>query len=165
MEVLDLEITVIQADGLAAKDTNFFGFATKSDPYCEVIFHPRGIDSQYEQDHIAWGKTVICFKTLTPHWNQSFQKLVPLNELSEDAQFKLILMDYDKLSEDDLMGRVDVFLPLNEIKRLHGDFQQTKWHGVPKSSADGEEAKGRVQVSLKTKLKRMTKSEYEAANL
>jgi Ca2+-dependent lipid-binding protein len=163
MDVLDLEISVIRADGLAAKDTNFLGFPTKSDPYCEVVFHPKGIDSQYEEDHIAWGKTVICMKTLKPEWNQSFQRLVPMDGLKDDAQFQLILMDYDKLSEDDLMGRVDVFLPLKEIKRLHYDFEQTKWYAVPKCSADGEEAKGRVQVTLKTKLKSVTQKEYEAA--
>jgi Ca2+-dependent lipid-binding protein len=163
MDVLDLEITVIRADGLAAKDTNFLGFPTKSDPYCEVVFHPKGIDSQFEEDHIAWGKTAPCMKTLKPEWNQSFNQLVPLNGLNDDAQFRLTLMDYDQLSEDDLMGRVDVFFPLKEIKRLHGDFEQTKWYAVPRSSADGEEAKGRVQVTLKTKLRRLTQKEYEAA--
>lgn len=140
VDVVDLELTVVKADGLAAKDTNIFGMKTKSDPYVEVRLCPQGCLGNPDETKILVGKTVPKMKTLAPRWDKSFKISHPKKDLGQMAVFELTIMDYDRGNDDDLMGVVQV--PINRTGTT------TKWYGVPATSANGEEATGRVQCTL-----------------
>jgi C2 domain len=131
--------------------------ATKSDPYVIVNLCPRGVDDG-ENYKILLGKTVPKMKTLSPRWDQSFQYSLPRREFNELAMLELTIMDYDKDDDDDLMGVVPVRINISRPS------QETKWYGVPATSAGGEEATGRIQCMLAFKSGSKTQEELELQN-
>ena len=147
MSNLEVNIEVLQADGLAVKDTNFLGIPTSSDPYIEVRFKPAG-PATPEGDVQFLGKTPVIRKTVAPKWDglPPFTCQMPIDKLKQDACFELTVMDWDKMTEDDLMGVVHVYVhPERTVKA------ETKWHGIPATSAAGDEATGRIQATLMTR--------------
>ena len=128
---------------------------TKSDPYVEVRLCPKG-DEHPADDKILLGKTVPKMKTLSPVWDQTFSISLPRNDLNELAKFELTIMDYDRGNDDDLMGIVQVNIPISR------PGSHTKWYGVPATSAGGEEASGRVQCTLNFHSGSKTKEELQA---
>lgn len=149
VEVLELDILLIQADNLAAKDHNLLGRPTTSDPYCEVRFLPQGERSRstYGGDDrvIFMGKTPPILKTLAPKWGMSFQATVPANRVTDEAFVEVTIVDYDTFGDDDPMGVIQVNIDIRQLGT------KTKWYGVPAMSAGGESATGRVQCTLTTK--------------
>ena len=149
IEVLDLDILLVQADNLAAKDHNILGQPTTSDPYCVVRVLPQGERSRSalggDDTTIFLGKTTPVLKTLAPKWGLAFQTEIPWRELTEDAFVEITIMDYDTFGEDDLIGVVPVHIPVRQLGTT------TKWYGVPAMSAGGESATGRIQCTLTTK--------------
>eukprot|EP01080_Neovahlkampfia_damariscottae_P001743 gene1743-512_t len=88
-----LNIRIIEAKDLPKMD--FFG---KSDPYVNVK-----VAGQMK-------KTKIIKRTLNPHWDESFD--FEFNNLHEDII--LYIKDWDKLSSDDLIGKISI--PILDLK-------------------------------------------------
>jgi hypothetical protein len=144
VEVLELDIVVEQADGLAAKDSNFLGIRRTSDPYVmEVRLLPKGRSSE-EEEKLFLGKTPVVMKNLSPVWKCPFSATVPVRRFSEDAHFELTLYDWDRLTEDDLMGVVQVNISIKDRSCQN----RTKWYAIQATSGQGEEVSGRVQCTL-----------------
>jgi len=137
-EFLELTLTVIQGDGLVAKDRNLLGQRTSSDPYVEVALLPDGAGER----ELSLGLTRVIPKTLTPIWEEEFTATVPLSTLTDNAQLRLTINDWDEYTEDDCMGIVHVHVPRTRSSTTN------KWYGVPALSANG--ARGRLQCSLTT---------------
>jgi C2 domain len=148
IDVLDLELFLIQADGLAAKDSIMGLIPTSSDTYVEVRFFPKGAETEQEEVQYL-GKTPVKEATLEPVWHIPFDVNFPLTDLTEDAYFHLTLMDWDENNEDDLMGRV--IIPIGPELTPK---EQLQWYDIPPDSADGEKASGRVQCRLTVKLEK-----------
>jgi tellurium resistance protein TerZ len=147
---LTLNVEVLQARDLIAKDRNLLGKRTTSDPYVKVQI----------KDQII-GKTRVVSKSLNPVWNQRFQfklgadsaaRLVqPEHRRTEQPQVALLtIWDQDSVGEDDIMGTVVIVLdPLENTT--------TKWYAVGKGSGTTfcHNAKGELQVKISFEGQRM----------
>jgi len=147
IEMMDLELVVIQAEGLAIKDHAMGGLIPmSSDPYVEVRLYPEGDETPVDEI-LFLGKTEVREKNLSPHWDETFSKTFRAKDVTIDAYFLLTFMDCDqneKKSNDDLMGRVKV--PCHtKLTRM----EETTWHPIPPDSADGEEASGKVECTFR----------------
>lgn len=128
IEKINVQLTVLQGEGLVAKDRNLFGKKTSSDPYVEV----------WSLGQRIVGKTKTHYKTLSPTWNQTFS----IDFREEQAPFvDLKIWDEDRLSSPDAMGTVTIQIPTKT-----GDT--TQWVDVPPESA--KKASGKLQVRLQT---------------
>lgn len=87
-----IQIKLVEAEGLAAKDSNGF-----SDPYVIVSIGP-GPDQTYRS------KTVK--KSLSPKWNEEF--VLRLSGDSKEISFELF--DKDRIGKDDFLGCATVLL-------------------------------------------------------
>lgn len=124
---LSVKLTILQGEGLVAKDRNVFGKKTSSDPYVEVW----ALNAQ------KIGKTKTQTKTLNPHYNESFA--LQLQQVTNPF-VTLKIWDEDKLSAPDAMGTVTVPIP------TENNSDTTLWYTVPANSA--KNASGRLQVRL-----------------
>jgi Ca2+-dependent lipid-binding protein len=70
----DLVISIVEAKGLAATDTNRKGDAT-SDPFARVFLEDRTKNSK----EVSIGQTETLEKTLTPVWNETFEMEIEVN--------------------------------------------------------------------------------------
>ena len=115
-EVLELELTLHQGDGLAPKDKNFIGRNVSSDPYAIVEVWPKGIpgeDQKAKAEPIEFGRTPTIKKNLNPVWEHKFKTVrVPVKKLDmEEAQLRVRILDDDfGLGDDDPMGAVELYL-------------------------------------------------------
>ena len=174
-ECLELHLRVLQGDGLVAKDRNYLGKWTSSDPYVKVTLRPRGDGGGDSNDTIVvdtldptatpssggggggdlfLGRSQTILKNLSPVWNADFHATIPLVDVTEDALLELALFDYDRFGDDDCMGVVPVHLAYHNHKTT---ASTTKWYGVPVLSAS--RAKGRVQCTLRVTRCRKTWSQ------
>ncbi|CAB9524101.1 Synaptotagmin-11 [Seminavis robusta] len=143
-KMMDLKIIVQKGKDLAAKDSNFLGLATSSDPYAEVRFMPEGKCNVGHPSVHFLGKTEICKQTLNPVWKdqQVFSAKLPLSQIdNQKAMFHLTLMDFDEETKDDSMGVVCV--PLD----LQSKIVKDKWYNV--QAVHGEAAQGQLQCTVK----------------
>jgi Ca2+-dependent lipid-binding protein len=126
---MSVKLTIIQGEGLVAKDKNILGQKTSSDPYVEVWVKFKEI-----------GKTATQNKTLDPIWNERFDM-----ELKRDnPKVVLKIWDEDFMAEPDPMGIITLEIP-TEI-----GADTTQWYDVPEGSA--KNASGRLQVRLELDL-------------
>jgi stress response protein SCP2 len=156
LEGVELSFTLIKGEGLAAKDRNVMGQRTTSDPYCVVSLQttlPAVGRSKPKTSVEELGKTKTIEKNLSPVWNESFTTKVPILALSDPKAPPTLIFtiyDYDKGTDDDLMGIVKVPIPMDPPKSA----TSTEWYKVPESSASN--AKGKIQVKLQTTIQRST---------
>ena len=127
---LSVKLTILQGEGLVAKDRNVFGKKTSSDPFVEVW----ALNAQ------KVGQTKTQTKTLNPHFNQTFA--MQLQQVGTNPFVALKIFDEDKLSAADAMGTVTVPIPTTTQSSL----DTTQWYNVAANSA--KNASGRLQVRL-----------------
>lgn len=135
---LTVDVEVLQARGLIAKDRSLLGKRT-SDPYIEVY---------YGQELI--GKTRTIKKNVSPVWNEKFQLSVGADAAllmihpGSKAHLELRIFDEDKGSNDDPMGTVLVPLKPQDTATL-----QT-WYPVGKGTGKFfcHNAQGEVEVKV-----------------
>jgi len=132
IEQVDAKITVIQGTGLVAKDRNFLGKKTTSDPYVDVFSLGRQ----------TIGKTKTQYKTLDPVWNHTVATTFRDVQL-EPPYVLLKIWDEDKFSQPDSMGTIRVSFDLSKP-------DITEWHDVPPDSA--KNASGKVQLRIQLQL-------------
>lgn len=148
IQFLQVKIKIISGRGLVAKDRNFWGQKTTSDPYVVVHHGPNQL-----------GKTAIIKKTLDPEWtNEVFQVSVVPRALEVYRTIELNIFDHDNLSVDDPMGTVHVPIPTVQNRK------EMRWYTVEKGegssycrNATGElfvmaEVQGRLASSFKQQL-------------
>ncbi|EEQ98569.1 conserved hypothetical protein, partial [Perkinsus marinus ATCC 50983] len=124
-----LNVTIIEASGLKAADSNIVGKATSSDPYCVV---------KLMSDNIS-RRSPICKKTLSPVWNHECSTMV----VNVPCQtMKIQMYDWDAASDDDLIGEA-----LLDLTHLAPSTKTTGWLPL---QLDGEPA-GAVHLSLEIK--------------
>ena len=129
-----VKMTIIQGEGLVAKDRNLIGQKTSSDPYIQVW--------QNEQKMI--GKTDVQMKTLAPKYNDTFLlEYSPAGKNGYADIVSLKIFDYDRYSDDDHMGTVTILIPT-------ATSTTTKWYSIPGFSA--KNATGRLEVSMETEV-------------
>jgi Ca2+-dependent lipid-binding protein len=126
---MSVKLTVIQGEGLVAKDTNMLGKKTASDPYIEVWVKFKKV-----------GNTATQEKTLDPIWNERFD----MDLKRDNPEVVLKIWDADFMSEPDSMGIITLNIP-TEI-----GADTTQWYDVPEGSA--KNASGRLQVRLEIAL-------------
>ena len=148
-EGMSLSMTIICAQGLAAKDRNILGKRVSSDPYVVVELHTKAPAGGAENDVTERiFQTKVMKRTLDPVWNESFTmpKPIPkeaLRDSSNPPTLVLRIFDKDNLRKDDSLGIVTV--PLEVEQR-----NETTSYEIPASSARG--AKGKLVVSIETKV-------------
>jgi len=157
VEGMELKVTIMKGEGLAAKDRNLMGQRTTSDPYCVVFLETStpgaraGSKPKVSQKQI--GKTKTVMKNLSPTWDETWKMTLPCSVLQDPKNPPTLickLYDYDKGTDDDEMGTVKIPLSIDPPKN-----QNTKeWYEIPKKSANN--AKGKLQVGIKTVLQRST---------
>jgi len=125
LEHIEIQLTVIQGQGLVAKDKNLFGKKTSSDPYTEVWCNRKCV-----------GKTSTKNKTLDPVWNKKI-----MFKIKSPAPFILKVYDEDLMSSPDLMGVVSIPCPTTP-----GII--TNWYEIPTDSA--KNASGKLEVKIET---------------
>lgn len=139
---LDIEVTIIRGEGLPAKDRNFLGKKTSSDPFVEIKTHSSLSDARIWKSH---ARTKTISKSLAPEWNETFHfTLSNFSKNSSSISLILNVLDEDLLSEPDLMGTVSVQLPLRTTALTE------KWYPVDPNSA--KNAAGELQLRLATTL-------------
>ncbi|CAB9523526.1 expressed unknown protein [Seminavis robusta] len=115
-----------------------------------------------ERGEITLGQSEVIRYTLSPKWDFQVEIEFAVERLTEDAQFRVTIMDWDEdliagvvPSDDDLMGVVPVNVTPNLYQNLR-NTTRTKWYGVPATSAS--RASGRIQCRLDvTKIHKKTK--------
>lgn len=154
----NVEMTIVQGRGLAAKDRHLLTRQrTTSDPYVEAFL---GMDRRL-------GKTKVCPKTLDPVFDATFTLSVPnkgtqevpadtcsflqTNRTDENAaspeemiqacgMILLKLYDHDQLTDDDLMGTL--VIPIPTTAGTHGP----QWYRVDNLFVPN--AVGQLEVTL-----------------
>lgn len=150
MQFLQVKIHILKGRNLVAKDRNFIGRKTSSDPYVVVHHGPTQL-----------GKTSIIKKTLDPEWdNEVFRVSVVPRALEIYRTIELNIFDHDNLSPDDPMGTVHIRIPTTPNKK------EMVWHTVERGegrnycrNATGEllvlaEVQGRLNSSFKLQLQK-----------
>jgi Ca2+-dependent lipid-binding protein len=102
-----LEVKIENAQGL--KKADFFG---SSDPYCVFDFSK---DPEGNAVCPKTSRTRTIMNTLNPVWDEYFHFIIP----SGLKMMKINIYDYDKASQDDLIGHVNIALDddLGEMQR------------------------------------------------
>ncbi|KAN0055593.1 hypothetical protein ACTA71_008709 [Dictyostelium dimigraforme] len=133
-----VSITVCGARNLPNMDL----LSQSADPYCEIFFENQQVF-----------KTNIIKKTKNPTWNAHYNLVVNESKSKYDITFKL--WDWDKTSQNDYIGKVD--LSLNDI--LNKPIKD-EWYKILKEKKNGK-IKERGEVHILTKV--ITKEEvYDA---
>ena len=139
---LTINVEILQARNLIAKDRNLLGRPTTSDPYGKLFVGGKLI-----------GTTKVIPKALNPVWNARFQYKTGADSAARMVQPEyrnqppldaiLKIWDHDKLSDDDPMGTVSI--SLNPLQT-----QTTKWYAIGKGSGRDfcKNAKGEVQIKI-----------------
>ena len=108
-----VSIKIVQANDLLASDGKSRGqkFAT-SDSYCDVFV----VNSEGKAMKFPTGSTKVLHQDLDPKWEHD----VPAIEIDENvAGIELKVMDWDKISADDLIGHL--YLPSEYLVSLAGE--------------------------------------------
>mmetsp|Transcript_9274 Transcript_9274/g.19452 ORF Transcript_9274/g.19452 Transcript_9274/m.19452 type:complete len:199 (+) Transcript_9274:88-684(+) len=147
-----LHIHVFKASDLMAMDRNVFGKRTSSDPYVKVMlkFTPTVArpGTKIRPQFIDLGRTTTQKKNLSPTWDFDVKTVIPVVRMSEVIQVVFHIFDEDKISSDDLLGKVE----LPPIK--WGNNKGSKaWHVIPKDSA--KKVSGKIQLKVDSYVHRM----------
>ena len=150
-----VKLIVFQGSDLAAKDYNFLGHETTSDPYVEVW-----VDHDINAPRMI-GRTPTCSQTLDPIWIVPNKRAPPTFTFpitgyhTQQVKLKIWDEDYGIGETDDLMGIVTIPLtpppdkdPNDELDGTMSTLQtiDTKWYDIPPNSAKG--AKGSIKVGI-----------------
>ena len=104
---LTIEIEIIQAKDLIAKDRSLYGKRTTSDPFVKVYCLNKLL-----------GKTRTVHKNVSPVWNENFQLSLGAdaakNIITQGSDAELRIFDEDKIGDDDSMGTV--LVPLKPLE-------------------------------------------------
>jgi len=154
VECFEIRLVIVQGDQLVAKDRNYLGKWTSSDPYVKVALQPSGSAN----GELFLGRSKTVQRDLSPVWNAEFNATMPLEELTEDAMFEITIYDFDRFGDDDCMGIVPVHVaPMMQPHGNKNTNSTKKWYGVPVLSAS--RASGRIQCTLEVNKCRKTWSE------
>ena len=88
-----------------------------SDPYVKVYL-------LYGGQRIAKKKTHIKKRTLNPVFNESFLFDVPCNEGLHNISLEFLILDWDRVTKNDVIGRLDIGL------KGSGSVEQRHWQEV-----------------------------------
>lgn len=142
VERISVQVLVHKGEGLTAKDRDFFGKYTSSDPYVEVWRNlPTTLVAKTDYKH----------HTLEPVFEARFKVAWTHKDLSRSlnsnhrAKVMFKILDHDALSGPDSMGECSIPVPLPCEK----DTISKQWIDVDKLSA--RNARGRLQVSIRVK--------------
>ncbi|TNN86496.1 RasGAP-activating-like protein 1 [Liparis tanakae] len=106
-EKISLRCQVIEARDLAPRD-----ISGTSDPFTRVIFN----------NHSA--ETSIIKKTRFPHWGETLELELGLEELSEEGTVNVEVWDWDMVGKNDFLGKVEIpFACLHKTPLLEGWFR------------------------------------------
>lgn len=140
---LDFHITIIRGRDLVAKDRNFRGKLTSSDPYVKIFC-----------DGILHGRTAAKPKTLNPVWKEEYTIQIGPEDAEKIRAGKpsvgvvvFLIMDRDVLSKDDNMGIVTISLS----EALAGS-NEPQWYPVRKGTVPGEKMATNVSGDLQIKI-------------
>lgn len=139
IDSMTLRVSVIQGSDLVAKDRNFMGKKTTSDPYVEILL---GTGRAY----VRIGKTKTIYKNLSPQWNETIATRVRYIEHG-GSNIMFRIFDEDKFSDPDNMGIVTLPLVWKD------DSGSPQWYDIPKNSA--KNAKGKIQLQIQTQVHRI----------
>ena len=105
VEKVIVQVTILAGKDLAAKDRNFLGRKSTSDPYVEVW---KGTNDGLSKK--ASGTTTTQYKTLNPQWtekkNETFIVEFFDKECVKRPFLDLKLWDEDKFSSPDSLGSI-----------------------------------------------------------
>jgi stress response protein SCP2 len=147
MEVssIEVDVTIVQGRDLVAKDKNFLGNKTTSDPYIKVYHDGH---KQYE--------TQCVEKSLDPQWNESMK--IHTKKIKGESSIVFRIFDRDLMSDDDNMGTVTIPLP-DFTQTSSAPPPSTKWYAVEKGEEGDpyycKKAKGEVQISLAVSVRKL----------
>src|SRR5437016_2586102 len=96
-----IELELIEAKGLLAADSNGL-----SDPFCSVV----PLDSKHKEIRKEKVRTKICWKTLSPVWNEKFVLGDRAPPLPVTGWVHIKIKDKDLIGEEDLG---EVLLPFD----------------------------------------------------
>ena len=131
-----VEVTVIRAADLRAADVG-----GTSDPY--VTMQVVNDDGGAADGPCSQVKTAVKKRTLAPEWHETLK--LELEPAQRTHTLVLECFDFDQLSMDDSLGRVEI-----ELSTLIPDKLYTGWYDLV--DAGGEEASGAGQLELKYRL-------------
>ena len=150
IEGAEIFVTVVKGKNLVAKDgSGLLGKKKSSDPYVKIFFGGKKI-----------GKTRTIDKTLNPEWNETYSiklgyKKIQnvLNGSSERRMIDFVILDEDKMNNDDPMGTVSIPLTVMDTPP---DIQAT-WYAVGKGSEEYycKKASGELLLKITVSVKKM----------
>ncbi|XP_013393522.1 synaptotagmin-4-like isoform X2 [Lingula anatina] len=86
---------------LKARDLPKMDVTGLSDPYVKIYL-------LYDGQRVAKKKTHVKKRTVNPVFNESFVFDVPSNEGLENIGLELLLLDYDRVTKNEVIGRLDL---------------------------------------------------------
>jgi len=150
-----VNIKVLKAEDLVAKDRNMFGKKTSSDPYVLVSLSETSsstVSNENERlkktEKVELGRTPTISKDLSPTWNYSQKSVIPISRAHESLQLEFEIFDQDMLSADDSLGVVKL-----EALKWMNSSRPCVWYDIPKDSA--KDCTGKIKISVSTFLHRM----------
>ena len=123
-----IQLEILKAKDLPARDRDRIGRKTSSDPFVEVWAHNH-----------RYGATSTVGKSLNPEWNGELFNLRLRGDYSHEIVLKI--WDEDLGSKPDLLGAIT-------IKVFPENVDITQWYDIPLDSAKG--ATGRLKLRLKS---------------
>jgi Ca2+-dependent lipid-binding protein len=135
MDAREIELTVVEASGLAKVDT--FGFA---DPYVKIRFNNKFV-----------GKTDVVKRTLNPTWDKEvFELRLPSNVEFRDSVLYLEVWDWNLTAKGTFLGSVQ--LAGHDLQRfVEESHLQVTWFELTKSEYLPEGMQGYVQGKIALK--------------
>uniref|UniRef100_A0A1I8IAL7 Synaptotagmin-11 n=2 Tax=Macrostomum lignano TaxID=282301 RepID=A0A1I8IAL7_9PLAT len=103
-----LTVVVLKARNLPKMDVT--GLA--GDPYVKLYL-------QYNGQRIAKKKTHVKKRTLNPVYNESFVFEVPPNEGLHQLALELLVLDWDRVTKNEVIGRLELGLGRGELADKH----------------------------------------------
>ncbi|GAB6032447.1 Synaptotagmin-4 [Chamberlinius hualienensis] len=91
-----LTVVVLKARNLPKMDVTGL-----SDPYVKIYM-------LYNEQRIAKKKTHVKTRTLNPVFNESFIFDVPCNEVLAEISLEFIVLDWDRVTKNEVIGRLDL---------------------------------------------------------
>jgi len=147
---IEIDITLIQARNLIAKDTKgLFNKKKSSDPYAIIFWGGE-----------KCGKTKTIDKTLNPGWNETFKIKAGSTNMQQllngDPKYSVIdivIFDDDKLTKDDPIGTVSLPLNFND----NPTNLPASWYTLGKGKAPyvAKDFAGELEVKLSVSVERI----------
>ncbi|XP_074651300.1 synaptotagmin-4-like [Tubulanus polymorphus] len=118
-----LTVVVLKARNLPKMDITGL-----SDPYVKIYL-------LYNGQRIAKKKTHVKKRTLNPVFNESFVFEVPYNEGLQNISFEFLVLDWDRVAKNEVIGRMEIGLNKEGLESQHWNEvmncprkQIAEWH-------------------------------------